>query len=553
MHRSISLLLTAAISGAALAQSNERGANYDGALTDVGATTASGGFVFNGRTGVFPNGEMALSFRNQLCNPGLVPVEWQSAGTSTVNQMKTDHPKFSFLVCREVNGRFQQISDWSFCKHAFTSTNSSSTCGGSCTQPPNGGQQCGVKCSDVYGASTNASQTWLSAPGEINPWLGTWAHVGSFFDIGHPGQAGYPLPADGVRSLSISGLSALDSRVRIMENQLQGTLTGSLYFQIQVIHEGERVENRGNNMMSRPFGLTWTGSTWSIVAPTSVATYGSILTRWAGSTMTIGQNGDGTFAGTSDGRFAVAVKVAGPTNGLWHYEYAVHNIDNNRGGASFRLPVCSSARVLNIGSRDIDQNPLNDWTSSVVGGEIVFQAPAGNAHRWNQVRNFWFDSDAAPVAGNASIDEADPGPGALTVTVATSVPAYVPIVHLGNGCGTPAATLTGNGGLPTAGNAAFGIMVTSAPAVPYVLLFSGPIAGAPIVPGCDFFIDANAFGNLGGFVTDAAGTGLHTTGVDALWGDVHLQAATLIPSPPILGILGLSSAIRVRYNGAGCP
>jgi len=548
------LLVAAAACSTLSAQSNERGPNYDGALTDVGSAT-TGGFIYNGRTGTFPNGEMSIAFRNELCNPGTIPVEWQSAGTSTTQQMRTDHPKFGFIVCREMNGRFQQISDWSMCKHAFTSTNSASTCGGTCVQPPNGGQQCGVKCSDVYGASLNASQTWLGPASEINPWLGSWAHVGSYFDIGHPGQAGYPLPADGIRSLNISGLGTMGSRMRIQESNLQGTLTGTLWFQIHLVHEGERIENRGNNIMSRPFNLNWnsTTSTWSFLAPSSVATYGSILTRWAGSTMAIGQNGDGTAAGTSDGRFAIAVKVTGPTNGLWHYEYAVHNIDNNRGGATFRIPVCSSARVLNIGSRDIDQNPLNDWTSAVAGGQIVFSAPAGNAHRWNQVRNFWFDSDAAPVAGLATIDQADPGPGALNFTVATSVPGQLPAVWLGAGCGTPAADMTTTGGLPNSGNAAFGVRVTSTPSLPYVLLFSNPVPGAPIVPGCNLFIDLGAFGNLGAFVTDVAGVGTHITGVDPSWGDVNLQALTLVPSPPILGILGLSSGLRVRYNGTGCP
>lgn len=546
------LTLFAASCSALLAQSNQRGPAYDGALTDVGATTTSG-FWYNGRTGTYPNGEMAISFRNQLCNPGTVPVEWQSAGTSTTQQMKTDHPKFGFLVCREVNGRFQQISDWSMCKHAFASTNSTSTCGGTCVQPPNGGQQCGVKCSDVYGASTNASQTWLGPASEINPWLGTWAHVGSFFDVGRPGQAGYPLPSDGIRSLSTTGLGAVHSRVRIQESQLQGTLTSGLFFQIQVVHEGEAVENRGNNVMSRPFGLSWNGTSWSFLPPTLPPTYGSILTRWAGSSLGTGQNGDGTATGTDDGRFAVAVKVTGPTNGLWHYEYAVHNIDNHRGGASFRLPVCTSARVENLGARDIDQDASNDWTAAVSGGEIVFQAPAGNAHRWNQVRNFWFDSDAAPVSGAATIDQADPGPGALSFPVPTSVPGHVPVVHLGSGCGTPAAELSGTAGLPVAGNAAFAIQVTSAPSLPYVLLFSGPVGATTLAPGCDLFIDAGSFAILGAFTTDAAGIGLHTTGVDPTWGDLNLQAATLVANPPLLGLIGLSSAVRVRYNGTGCP
>ena len=85
-----------------------------------------------------------------------------------------------------------------------------------------------------------------------------------------------------------------------------------------------------------------------------------------------------------------------------------------------------------------------------------------------------------------------------------------------------------------------------------MLLFSGPVAGAPIVPGCDLFVDIGAFGILGGFTTDGSGAGTHVTGVDPSWGDLHLQAATLIAAPPVFGIIGLSSGIRVRYNASTC-
>src|SRR5690606_4773808 len=99
--------------------------------------------------------------------------------------------------------------------------------------------------------------------------------------------------------------------------------------------------------------LSWSGSSWS-ASTTGTRSQGTILQRWPGSTSDTGTNGN------DDGRFEVAVKVTGPVNGRWHYEYAVLNIDNNRGGAAFRLPVCPSGTVVNLGSRDIDTDPLND-------------------------------------------------------------------------------------------------------------------------------------------------------------------------------------------------
>jgi hypothetical protein len=119
-------------------------------------------------------------------------------------------------------------------------------------------------------------------------------------------------------------------------------------FQIHVIVEGERIENRGNNIMSRPFTLTRTSTSWT-TGTTGTASFGTIMNRWPGATITEGSNGGTGTLNDVDGRFAVAVKVTGPTNGLWHYEYAIHNQDNGRGGAAFRLPVCASARVVAAG------------------------------------------------------------------------------------------------------------------------------------------------------------------------------------------------------------
>jgi hypothetical protein len=542
-------LATAALVADLSAQSNERGAGYNGALANISSAT------YWGRRGAaYPGGEIGVSFQNQLCNPGSIPVEWRSPGSNIGNTIQTDHPKFGFLVAREVNGRLVQISDWSYCKHAFLSLNSSSVspCLGGCQQPPAGGAQLGIACSDIYSASNNASRTYLGPPAEINPWLGTWSAVGSYFDIGDPAQAGYPATADGLRSLSTSGFDSVKNRVTIREAAIQGGVTSGLFFQIHVIHEGERVENRGNNIMSRPFGLTWTGTTWT-ASTSGSATYGSILSRWTGATVTTGSNGGTGTLSDADGRFAVAVKVTGPVDGLWHYEYLVHNIDNHRGGASFSLPVCPSGRVQNIGFRDIDQNALNDWTSSFSGGQLTWSAPVSNPHNWNTLYNFWFDSDVAPAPGNATIDQARVGPGALSVTVPTTVPGLQPAVWLGAGCGTPATTLAVNA-VPAAGNATFALEIDSGATTPVLLLYSMTGGLTNLAPGCDAYLDLLTYGTVGLYLTDAAGTASVPIPVHPaqLPQDLVFQAASLIPNPPLFGLVGLSNGLQVRFASTGC-
>lgn len=549
MIRTTCLVLSgAALCATAFAQSNQRGPGYNAALTNAYSATDWG------RRGVYPNGQVAVSFANQLCNPGSINVNWYSPGGSIGASIQSDHPKFGFLVARELDGRLVQISDWSYCKHAFFALSSASVCGGTCQ--PTSGNQLGVSCSDIYSNGNNASRNYLGPPAEIDPWLGTWNPIGSYFDIGQPLQAGYPLPADQIYSLSTTGYDALEKRVILPEALVP--VGQDMFFQILVIVEGERVENRANNIGTNSFRMTIVNPTatgnsaWSTVTTGSMQ-QNTILHRWAGATVTTGSNGGtGTYF-DADGRFDVAVKVTGPTNGRWHYEYCVMNRDNSRGGGAFRVPVCPSARVENIGFRDIDQDPLNDWPATVSGGEIAWLATASNAHNWNTLYNFWFDCDVAPTAGNVVIDQARPGPGAATVTVATTVPGLQPSVWLGAGCGTPATELQVNG-VPSAGNGAFAVEIAGAPATFVALFYSNPAVPTSLGSGCDLFLDGSAFGTVGLYVTD--GSGLASVAMPVLPtqtpADLVFQGASFVPSPPLFGLFGLTNGLKVRFASTGC-
>ena len=543
------LLAVAAICGEGFAQSNERGAGYDASLTNIYGVTDWGR-----RGAAYPGGEVGISISNELCNPGVIPVEWRAPGGSTGSTILSDHPKFGFLVAREINGRFVQISDWSYCKHAFYALANPSTCGGSCVPPAVAGTQLGVKCSDVYSETNNASRTYLGPPAEINPWLGTWPATGSYFDIGHPAQSGYPLAADGLRSLSTAGFDAVKNRVTLRESDVVNGAT--MYYQVHVIIEGERVENRGNNTMSRPFAMTYTGGAGTNAYATTTsgtATIGSVLTRWTGASITSGSNGGTGTLADADGRFLVAVKVSGPTNGLWHYEYVVQNLDNDRGGASFRLPVCNGARVQNIGFRDIDTDALNNWPGAYANGEIAWIAPPSNPHNWNTLYNFWFDCDVAPVAGNATIDQARIGPGALTVSVPTTVPGLQAAVYLGAGCGVPSAEMSING-VPFAGNAAFAVNLVSDPNTLVFVYLSPTDINAPLGAGCNLYFDIGNSSVVASVATD--GTGFASIPAPIPAGQpavsVAVQGLTLIPNPPLFGLIGLTNGLKIRVASLGC-
>ena len=524
-------ILAAALAGAAAAQGNTV-AGLDGRLTDVGAPTVWG------RSGApFPGGRLGMSVATSVCNPGTVPLPWFGA-------MLEDHPKLAFLLARLADDRLVQISDRSFCKHAAVAFNNAT---GPCLPcaNPTPGNQLGPGCSDVYAAGGNGDRFWLGPADEIDPWLGTWHAIGSYFDRGDP-DVGPPADRDGVRSLNLPVFDEVAHRIVVQEADL--LVAGAQYFcQAQLVHQGEDVSRRGDNVASRGVVFAWDGQAWSATGTGALAT-GTVLGRWPGAAVALGGNGP------DDGRFAVAVKVTSPQAGWWHYEYAVHDLDNQRGAASFRVPLCPAARVRATGFRDIDDNALDEWPATRSGGELAFTAPAGNALDWNTIYDFWFDSDAAPVAGSVRLDQARIGAGAFDVAVPSQVPGFVPNVWLGEGCGAPAVTLTANG-VATIPNPAFALRIDAAPATFVAAFFSWDPAQVRLPSGCTSWLDLAVVGAYPPVLTDAAGAAVLALAIPATLapGRIDFQVLSLTAGGALFGSYDLSNGLEVRIGRQGCP
>ena len=494
-----------------------------------------------GRTGLpYPNGVAGIAIGHSMGNCGTVHIPWQG---NVGGQMVDNHVRIAFVLARESGGRMVQISGKSFLKHSRIAFNfsGSSPCGPCQSGPSNHFR---IGCYDIYSYGFNGSQFNLGPSTEINPWLGTWNPVGSYFDIGDPSQAGYPAAADAVQSLNTSGFSVTKNRMEVPEQEL--IVPGTFYGQNQVSIKGEPVANRDNNQVSRPVSITWSGSAWSISVQGS-SQFGSVLTNWTGATTSMGGNGN------DDGRFLVAVKVTGPSNGMWHYEYAVQNVDNDRGGASLRIPVCSTARVENVGFRDIDRDPLNEWAINRQGGELQFLASANNPLDWNTFYNFYFDSDAAPAVGDVSIDQARLGPGALFVDVTTTVPGLLGTEFLGAGCGS-SPSIEANG-LPTSPNPAYGIGIAGSGANFAVVAIAQAPANMPLAGGCTLWLDNSQLIVSDLVQLNAAGTLTYAlptpAGLPPV--DLSVQVAELFAGGPFFGLGSLSNGLRVRAAGVGCP
>lgn len=497
---------------------------------------------YYGRVGsAHPTGTAGFAIGHSMANCGTVHIPWSGFSSGLLID---NHVKIAFLLARESNGRMVQISGKSFCKHSRTAFNFSG--GGPCAPCQTGpAAHFRIGCYDVYSAGFNSNWGILGPTTEIDPWLGTWNPLGSYFDVGDPAQANYPQPADRSQSLVTTGFTQVKNRLAVDERDL--VVPGSTFYgQNQVVIIGEPVANRGNNLVSRGMNFTWNGSNWG-VSMTGGAVHGSVLTRWSGASWDLAGNG------TDDGRFLVAVKVTGPVDGMWHYEYAVHNLDNHRGGASLRIPLCDEARIANLGFHDIDDNPLNEWTTSRGGGELRFQAGIDNPLDWNTFYNFYFDSDAAPIPGDVLVDEARIGPGALSVAIPSTVPGLLGTQYLGAGCGAPAPRLEANG-VPSSPNPGYGMELTGTPNAPVLLAFAGQVASVPL-GACTVWLDEPSLVVAILVGNDAAGKFAFTLPIPAglLPTDLAVQAFELdVPGFPA-SLVAASNGLLIRAASTGCP
>jgi len=539
------------LSAAALVLASATGAQSN-AVHGIDVSLGGLGFMVQvGHQGSVGQGVTAVAMTTTSCNVGAKIVPWEAA-------MDPDHPFIAFLVARERDGRLEQISNLSHVKHGFFALANSL-----CTPCQGGdpaGQWLGLGCSDTYSVNNNADNFWLGPQQEIDPWLGEWDPVCSFFDAGLTPK---PLTmCDGQRSYTTQqsgSLGPIGFRVAVQDEDFDDPDNARFFYQAHYVIEHESESVRGDNLGSREFTLTSNALGYDF-QPITPMQHGSVLTQWNGASITSAKNGG------DDGRFFVGVSVTGPEEGLYHYEYAVHNRDNNRAGGAFRLPVCAGAQVSNVSFSDIDSFGGNDWDFTNTGSELVWSSKS-DPLRWNSIFNFSFDSDAAPEAGSAVIEQFFPGPGAPTLNVATSVPTALHNVTTGPGCSLGVEPVLFASGAPaqaTLGNASFGLTSTGNDPSAIAVVVAGSVAGSTALGGGCSLQMGGLLGtqiwihSLQSF--DAAGElqlPLPIPANAAFEGaEVHFQLASQrLAGGPYLGQFDLSNGLLVRVGDSttSCP
>src|SRR5258705_3596873 len=142
----------------------------------------------------------------------------------------------------------------------------------------------------------------------------------------------------------------------------------------------------------------------------------------------------------SEGLFHVGYRTTILGSGQYHYEIAIHNLNSDRSGGSFSIPIPANVTVSNIGFHDVAYHDSDgngnvnftgtDWTGTVAGGMLTWACETqgannnANAIRWGSTYNFRFDADAAPTASTATLGLWKPGTP-TDVSVAMDVPGGV--------------------------------------------------------------------------------------------------------------------------------
>ena len=279
-------------------------------------------------------------------------------------------------------------------------------------------------CSDPYVSGLNGDQNSIGSRAWVNPFTGNFPD-----GIDENGQ---PIANDHIGHLhdGVSHRILVETSDLIPANNVGATYFGEAaylspheYTWCQS-HPGQC--NMFNNYSYRQFSVTGGPTFFNFQSVSSTIRMQPAIQAWAATGATIQQVEPDPG---NDGVFFVGYKVTGPNAGVWHYDYAVFNMNLDRAIQSFEVVFPGfPADLSNVGFHAPPQHPgwAHDGTvddagysstpwiftvnppppfanSAVWNCETFAANPNANAIRWGTLYNFRFDSSAPPVATIANI------------------------------------------------------------------------------------------------------------------------------------------------------
>jgi hypothetical protein len=377
--------------------------------------------------------QVGLAIATTSCNTGDQPVDW-------FQLPNTDHPVVPQNFYRMSGGtdntqRFEQIGQ-SWLKHTFFALEDDACSLGCNTSGCATGSHLCPGCSDPYSAGLNGEQSQIGSRAWVNPFTGN-----------------FPTNANDHTGHNHDGVS---HRVLVEVNDLNTTLNqGATYFaEAQYVapseytwcqaHPGEC--NMYNNASSRQYGVIGTTS-FSFTPLGNTMRMQPAIRSWTGATVNRLEPDPG-----NDGFWFIGYKVTNPSPGVWHYEYALYNMNLDRAIQSFSVPIGAGVNITNIEFHAPPQHPgwPNDgtfnsqgysstpWTPTQDADSLTWATETlatnqnANAIRWGTLYNFRFDADQPPQTANATVDFFKTG-SPMTVVIQAPVQGGTP---------TPTATAT---------------------------------------------------------------------------------------------------------------
>ena len=259
---------------------------------------------------------VGLSVATTSWNVGDEEVDWYARPDSR-------HPFIISNLLRIMDDRIEMIGE-SWVKHGYCALDHSQ-CTTQCSVPT-GCQTLSPGCTDTYSSSLNASQSTLGPRSEVNPWSGAWSFAGSHFD-------GVPHTHNPIEHR----LQVHDSDLNPKQNPGATYVVESFYAAHDDVDPMNSSAWKYVTIASGEPGGIWT---FGMSGSGTMPEIGLGIDAWSGARQTVlAEEVPPIRFESPDGRCVLAAKATDLGAGMWHYEYALKNVDMNRKVRSITIPV----------------------------------------------------------------------------------------------------------------------------------------------------------------------------------------------------------------------
>lgn len=325
---------------------------------------------------------VSISMQSTICNMGSESVDWYG-------NPDPRHPFLVFNLYRMQAGRLEQIGQ-SWVKHGFAASQTTGVCGLTCRRDPDG--NLGSGCADIYGVTTNASQRTFGPRHEINPWTGEFTYAGSHIDT------------------TSSNHDPVQHRLTAKDADLDPAANPDARYFVELFTLSHDDSEHTNSLGWQEIDISGSpGDEWDFDFRQVIGNPGPAIDAWEGGSRTVIPEGKLV----DDGRCYLDVHVSENTDGTYHYEYALYNLDMHRSVSSLSIPVGEDVGISGIGFRAVEssEDGFNNepWSgvrdnSGVTWSTSSFaEHPESNPLGWGSLYNFWFDANVAPGDGGVTL------------------------------------------------------------------------------------------------------------------------------------------------------